>query len=274
MLHELEKTRYAAVEPLFTKLRNNAAIESIFNSKNEVRLFVDDPKRPTSAFVLNSWAYYYLAGNSDNGRFNAALADFLENEYFPECVKNGYNTDFAFYPDTDEWCDRVEKMFSSLNLTKSGKTYFDYDINRFEKNWRDQIPKGFAVKKISPELIASIENSHEFVDYINCFWVTADKYFEKGMGYCALNEVDFAAICISVFASENDRELGIKTFPEFRRKGLAYVTACAYIEDCLRNGFNPVWSCFSENEVSVELAKKLGYTIRDAHPIYFASLGG
>jgi len=110
------------------------------------------------------------------------------------------------------------------------------------------------------------------VEYIKFAWKTADKYFEKGLGYCALDAKEFATICISVFASENEREVGIKTFPNFQRKGLAYVTACAYIEECLKNDFLPVWSCFSENEVSVKLAKKLGYTIEASHPIYFANI--
>ena len=273
MIHELDKADYAKVASLFTKLRTNAAIESILNYKNEARLFVDNIEKPESIFILNSWAYYYLAGNSENGDFNSSLFDFLENDYFPECIKKKQNIDFAFYPDTDKWCKIVEKMYSHLNLSKSGKTYFDFAENRFNKNWRNNIPKGFTVKRISPELINSIKNNGEFVEYINYFWTTADKYFEKGLGYCALNEKEFATICISVFASENEREIGIKTFPDFQRKGLAYVTACAYIEECLKNGLLPIWSCFSENDVSVKLAIKLGYTIQASHPIYFASIG-
>jgi hypothetical protein len=67
-------------------------------------------------------------------------------------------------------------------------------------------------------------------------------------------------------------KLVLKHFLHFSEEGLAYVTACAYIEECLLNGLNPVWSCFSENEVSVKLAEKLGYTIEAHHPIYFADI--
>jgi len=269
---EIEKKDYYKVENLFTKLKTNAAIESIFNYKNEARLFVDNIDQPESIFIINSWAYYYLAGNSENDSFNSSLYDFLENTFFPECITKEYNTGFAFYPDTDEWCRKVETMFSHLNLTKSGKTYFKYDEKRFDRNWRNKIPKGFSVKRITPEIIDSIKNNNEFVEYINCFWTTIDQYFEKGLGYCSIDSEDFATICISVFASENEREVGIKTFPDFQRKGLAYVTACAYIEECLNHRYIPVWSCFSENQVSVNLAKKLGYSIEANHPIYFASL--
>lgn len=140
------------------------------------------------------------------------------------------------------------------------------------KNWRDYIPGGFSVKRISQEIINSIENNEEFVDYLKLAWTTTDKYFDKGPGYCAIDDKDFATICISVITSENEREVGIKTFSDFQRKGLAYVTANTYIEECLKNDFVPVWSCFSEKEVSIKLAEKLGYTIEASHPIYFANI--
>ena len=204
---------------------------------------------------------------------NSSLVEFLENDFFPECIKANSNTVFAFYPDSDRWCEKTEELFSHLKLEKSGKTYFEYDENRFDKNWREHIPEGFSVRRISPDIINSIKNNREFVDYIKFAWSTTEKYFDKGLGYCAVDESDFATVCISVFASEKEREVGIKTFPDFQRKGLAYVTACAYIEECLKNDFNPVWSCFSENEVSIRLAEKLGYKISAAHPIYFAKVG-
>jgi len=272
MIYELEKADFSKVEKLFTRLKTNAAIESIFSNKNEARLFVDNPEKPESIFILTSWAYYYLAGKSDNDQFNSSLVNFLEKKYFPECIKKNYNTGFAFYPDTESWCKKIEELFSHLNLSKSGKIYFNYDEQHFNKSWRDYIPQGYSVKKISPEIINSIKKNQDFVDYINCFWVTFDKYFDKGLGYCAVDSENFATICISVFASENEREVGIKTFPDFQRKGLAYVTACAYIEECLKEGFIPVWSCFSENEVSLKLAEKLGYTIEASHPIFFANI--
>ncbi len=273
MIYELDKADYYRAENLFTKLKTNTAIESIFNHKNEARLFVDNPSKPKSIFILNSWAYYYLAGESENEKFNSSLVKFLENDFFPECLKTNSNTVFAFYPDSNQWCKKSEEIFSHLNIEKSGKTYFNYDEKRFNKNWRENIPEGFSVKRISSEIINSIENNEEFVNYIKFAWTTTDQYFDKGLGYCAIDANDFATICISVFASENEREVGIKTFPDFQRKGLAYVTACAYIEECLKNNFVPVWSCFSENKVSIRLAEKLGYKIEASHPIYFAKIG-
>lgn len=272
MIYELDKSMYYRAEKLFTKLKSQTAIESIFNGKNEARLYVDNIEQPKSVFILNSWAYYYLAGDANNDQFNTSLVKFLERDFFPSCISSGSNTRFAFYPDSDQWSQKTEALFSNLNLRKSGKTYFTFNEKRFDSNWRDQIPEGFDVRKVSQAVIDSIPNNQEFVDYIKFPWTTVEQYLKKGLGYCAFGEGEFSTICISVFASENEREVGIKTFPGFQRKGLAYVTACAYIEDCLKSGLTPVWSCFSDNVASINLAKKLGYTVEASHSIYFAEI--
>lgn len=82
MIYELDKKDYIKVEDLFTKLKNQTAIESIFNFKNEARLFVDNRENPKSLFILNSWAYYYLAGESKNEKFNSSLVEFLKMTFF------------------------------------------------------------------------------------------------------------------------------------------------------------------------------------------------
>ena len=69
MIYELDKADYPKAENLFTRLKTNTAIESIFNFKNEARLFVDNLDKPESIFILNSWAYYYLAGEAENDSF-------------------------------------------------------------------------------------------------------------------------------------------------------------------------------------------------------------
>jgi phage pi2 protein 07 len=86
MIYELEKAEYPRAKHLFTTLQTHTAIESIFTYKNEARLFVDHPEKPESLFILNSWAYYYLAGETENDQFNASLVEFLDHEFFPECI--------------------------------------------------------------------------------------------------------------------------------------------------------------------------------------------
>ena len=54
-------------------------------------------------------------------------------------------------------------------------------------------------------------------------------------------------------------EIGAIVRPEFRRRGLAYATCAALIDECRRRDCETIWSCDRENEASAQLARKLGY---------------
>ena len=53
-----------------------------------------------------------------------------------------------------------------------------------------------------------------------------------------------------------------------RGKGCAKVVACALIDDCLRQGLEPVWACRLENVASVNLASQLGFVAGARVPYY------
>ena len=54
-------------------------------------------------------------------------------------------------------------------------------------------------------------------------------------------------------------EPGIMTLPQFRRRGYAAAVCAAFIEEQLRRGLSPVWTCAMDNEGSAGLAQQLGY---------------
>ena len=54
-------------------------------------------------------------------------------------------------------------------------------------------------------------------------------------------------------------EPGIMTLPGFRRKGYAAAACAAFIEEQLRRGLAPIWTCAIDNDASAGLAQYLGY---------------
>jgi hypothetical protein len=54
-----------------------------------------------------------------------------------------------------------------------------------------------------------------------------------------------------------------------RGRGLAAITACAFIEECLTRGLTPAWACWPYREGSYKLAKKLGFEERPDAPAFF-----
>ena len=165
------------------------------------------------------------------------------------------------------------RLFAHLNLTRSGKTYFTFHESRFSRGWADATPAGYVVKPISKETVASITDNQQLVDYITFAWTTTEAYYKKGFGFCAVADDQCAALCISVFGSSAGEEAGIKTFPGHGRKGLAFALASAFVQECLERESVPLWSCFSDNAASINLAGRLGFEVEASHPIYFARIG-
>jgi len=52
---------------------------------------------------------------------------------------------------------------------------------------------------------------------------------------------------------------GIMTLSEFRRRGYAAAVCATFLEEQLRRGLSPVWTCAMDNEGSAGLAQHLGY---------------
>ena len=54
-------------------------------------------------------------------------------------------------------------------------------------------------------------------------------------------------------------EPGIMTLASYRRKGYASAVCAVFLEEQLRRGLSPIWTCAFDNEASAGLARHLGY---------------
>ncbi|MDR2687979.1 MAG: GNAT family N-acetyltransferase [Oscillospiraceae bacterium] len=89
---------------------------------------------------------------------------------------------------------------------------------------------------------------HEMAALRRCFGV-----FENGRLACVADAPTIP------YLPELVVEPGIMTLPEFRRKGYAAAACAAFIEEQLRRGLSPIWTCAMDNEASAGLAQHLGY---------------
>jgi RimJ/RimL family protein N-acetyltransferase len=63
------------------------------------------------------------------------------------------------------------------------------------------------------------------------------------------------------YLPENMVTLGIKTLPEYRRKGYASAACTAFISSQINNDIVPIWECEADNVKSAALAEKLGFQL-------------
>ena len=73
MVHELERSRFAQVLPLFEGSLQDPIIHAVTEGTLGGRVGVDDPDCPAAALVWTGTGYGYLAGGEENGEFSQAL---------------------------------------------------------------------------------------------------------------------------------------------------------------------------------------------------------
>ena len=171
--------------------------------------------------------------------------------------------------DSDEWKTRIETVHKG-EIEKFQRYRFEKDAGHLDRanllNLLSALPEGYEIKKVD----RSIANAPTFQelseDFVSQF-DSIDDFIDRGVGYAILHEgiIVSAATSFSIF--DDGIEIEIATNAQYRRKGLATITASALILDCLDKGKYPNWDGASSE--SVALAKKLGYVLKESYDTYF-----
>lgn len=117
------------------------------------------------------------------------------------------------------------------------------------------LPDGFELRKIDPVLTGSIRGRIT----PSFSWDSAERFIEKGSGFCLTEGETPAAWAFSAAVSSEETDIGAETDERFRRRGFAAAAAEAMIKDILSAGKRPVWACHYQNTASVRLAESLGF---------------
>ena len=134
----------------------------------------------------------------------------------------------------------------------------DCAIPRFEFIERHEVPR----KEIQAD-IRLIDNDLfekcEWKDLQLSVYSTKENFLNKAFGFCAVENEEVCCECYASFAADACTELGVITAENKRRKGYAFVVCLQVIEEALKRGLTPTWSCDQDNLESVNLARKLGF---------------
>ncbi|MBS3681823.1 GNAT family N-acetyltransferase [Ornithinibacillus massiliensis] len=170
--------------------------------------------------------------------------------------------------DSEEWKNRIESIHSGWE--KFQRYRFEKNSNHFNRmhlqNVLSSLPTRYELMKVDTH-IANEPAFHELSeDFVSVFDSIQD-FINRGIGYAILYESKVVCAATSYSIYDEGIEIEIATHPQHRRKGLAKVAASALILDCLERGFYPSWD--GANLESAELAKKLGYILKESYDTYF-----
>jgi RimJ/RimL family protein N-acetyltransferase len=257
-MHELPRTEYPKVRPLFQNLAHSRALVfSLLEGNHTGRVFVDRMGDPRAAFLALACEFWYVAGDAGNTAFLQGLRRLALGELKPP----GGHT-FLFPPD-EAWQRALQGLLADFKPMIIARREFDLDVERFAqpRGWKDRIPAGFRVQRYDRGLAQGVG--------LEEFWGSLDNFLARGFGFAALRGDEVVSRCHTVMVGDGRAEISIETAEPYRRRGLGALAARAFIEHGLAQGVQPVWSCWSTNTASVQMAEKLGFVARADMPVVY-----
>lgn len=133
-----------------------------------------------------------------------------------------------------------------------------------------QIPKGFAVERIDIEHARRV-NAELQASPITVEFNSPSDFVHRGIGFCAARGQQIVCAATTGSMCEGNIEIQVDTAEAFRRRGLASAVCAKLIVQCLDDNIVPHWD--ADNDSSVKLAEKLGFTFVDSYEAYYISPG-
>ncbi|MCW3982115.1 MAG: GNAT family N-acetyltransferase [Candidatus Bathyarchaeota archaeon] len=262
MIYELNQNDCEIVRPLFKELEYNLITSAVIERTSPGRIYVDNTANPKTAFMCTVEGYY-LAGYENNNRFNRSLNKLINEKTFAgDTVRKNETAIFiSFHPDS--WESKMEAIFKGRSPLRAVRRHHVCTELK-ASNWKEQIPEGFSMRRIDRRLLGKpgLKIPDHVTDWMEINWGSIHDFMEKGFGFCMLHGKEVVSWSIADCVSGNACEIGIHTRQDYRRRGLATLTAAAAIDYCLSHGFTSVgWHCDEHNLGSRGVAEKVGFEL-------------
>ncbi|UCE29254.1 MAG: GNAT family N-acetyltransferase [Candidatus Bathyarchaeota archaeon] len=260
MISRLHEDDYEKVRSLFKELEYNLITSAVIEGTSPGRIYVDDTANPQSAFLC-SVEGYYLAGNSENDDFNESLNSLIMERIFSGYTTRKDETDVAigFYPDT--WKDRMKVIFKGRTPIVAHRRH--YICRKVRTDWKSRVPTGFSLHLIDGKLLEELgpNTPRHIADWMEINWGSRQNFLGSGFGFCMLHGEEVVSWSIADCVSGSLAEIGIRTRPDYRKRGLASLTAAAAVDYWLSKGSMVGWHCPEENLGSRGVAEKVGFEL-------------
>jgi len=271
MIHELKKRDYRKVRSLFEELKWNLITSAVIEGTSPGRVYADRIKDPRTAFMCTAEGYY-LAGYDNNDEFNTSLNRLIFERIFAGDTVRKDETDVALGFHPDSWKDKMPIIFQGrIPLTTARRHYVCTELK--VDGWRDHVPQGFQVQRINGTLLRTprLDIPEHVTSWMETNWGSIPDFMKKGFGFCMLYGKRVVSWSIADCISGSACEIGIHTREDYRRRGLATLTAAATVDHALSSGFKYVgWHCNECNFGSIGVAEKVGFKLERKYVQFYA----
>lgn len=245
------------VRHLFEAEHLALVIDAMVVGNSPATTWVDDEAMPRAAAIWDGAHSLYIGGIAERTRMlSAAISRHIVSAK-PGLVKVDATEAAAGAALAGRVLDRRERVFF-----RGGDLLIP--------GWRSRLPAGLRIGSIEGEFrqVSALGNFAEVAAEIESCWHSMDDFLRAGFGFCAHDGEAIVCWCTAEYVSDGRCGIGIETVPSYRGRGLATLTASAFVDCCAARGITPHWDSWSSNAPSVAVAGKVGFREVETYPAF------
>lgn len=205
-----------------------------------------------SVFLIQNGTFYILGGDSNHPSAAHLLA----------MIPAGA----TILPSPLGWISKLEKQ-SGISLHEYERYSLSHENISIDhlSNIIDSTPTQFSIKQIDAPLASEISKNKNFQYHLQNYKSESD-FVNRGLGYVVLSEGEIIGAASSALVCDSGYEISIMILPQYRGKYLGKILAAYLVRTILRRNKVPHWD--ASNDISLNLAKQLGYDFKGKYCVY------
>lgn len=262
MIHLLEDSQYPLVRRFFSPPQLVLVVEGMLAGNSPARIWVDDPVQPSAALMWDKAHCLYWLTAAASPPPHAFFHDLFTQTILPEAMSRGIRA-FKIYDNGPAAAADLPTLFAPLTLESRARSFHIWD-NPDTVLPASSPPAGFQLQRIDRFLLeeSGFENAAAVRQEIELCWTSRAAFYEHGFGFCVVQGQTIAGWCTAEYVSAGQCGTGIETIEAYQQRGLATVTAHAFVGHCLALGLVPHWDSWQANLPSIRVAEKVGFRHR------------
>ena len=143
--------------------------------------------------------------------------------------------------------------------------FYGYDSSSsIREKMRSSLPAGHYLQPIDLNLLQRCEWRDDMAFYCG----SLENFLCNGLGLCLMRGEEILVEAYASALGDRYAEIGAVTQEPFRGRGLAPIAVAYLIEMLEHRGYSGYWSCDIDNQASVRVARKLGFTTERRYEIW------
>jgi len=238
------------VRHLFGRAHLRLVIDGVVAGNTPATVWADEAGAPRSALVWDGTHNLYFAGDLDRA---GEWRDLFEREIAPagESILKVHTSAAS-----------AAAVFAGLPMRRRQRVFYRRDP-RAVADRRPRLPAGLRITPIHEgyDDLSALANAADITAEIRLGWHSVADFRRDGLGFAAHTDDTIVCWCTAEFVSDGKCGIGIETVGAYQGRGLATLTAAAFVDHCAARGITPHWDAWANNLPSVAVARKVGFQL-------------